>query len=154
MLKWLNGDVSDKGRIGITFGCMDLLHAGHVAMLAEAKQDCDYLIVGLQNDPSVDRPEKNKPIQSIFERQLQITACRFVDEVVVYNTEDDVLDILKTLPIDVRIIGSDYLKKDFTGKKYCVDNKIDIVYNNRDHSFSTSSLRDRVKKHTWNFIHT
>ena len=79
MLKWLNGDVSDKGRIGITFGCMDLLHAGHVAMLAEAKQNCDYLIVGLQNDPSVDRPEKNKPIQSIFERQLQITACRFVD---------------------------------------------------------------------------
>jgi len=106
MLKWLNGDVSDKGKIGITFGCMDLLHAGHVAMLAEAKQNCDYLIVGLQNDPSVDRPEKNKPIQSIFERQLQITACRFVDEVVVYNTEDDVLDILKTLPIDVRIIGS------------------------------------------------
>ena len=124
---------------------MDLLHAGHVAMLAEAKQNCDYLIVGLQNDPSVDRPEKNKPIQSIFERQLQITACRFVDEVVVYNTEDDVLDILKTLPINVRIIGSDYRKKDFTGKKYCVDNKIDIVYNSRDHSFSTSGLRDRVK---------
>lgn len=147
MLKWLNGDVSDKGKIGITFGCMDLLHAGHVAMLAEAKQDCDYLIVGLQNDPSVDRPEKNKPIQSIFERQLQITACRFVDEVVVYNTEDDVLDILKTLPIDVRIIGSDYLNKDFTGKQYCVDNEIEIVYNNRDHSFSTSSLRDRVKNH-------
>ena len=145
MLKWLNGDVSDKGRIGITFGAFDLLHAGHVAMLAEAKQNCDYLIVGLQNDPSVDRPEKNKPIQSIFERQLQITACRFVDEVVIYNTEADVLDILKTLPIDVRIIGSDYLDKDFTGKDYCVDNNIEIVYNSRDHSFSTSSLRDRVK---------
>ena len=137
MLKWLNGDVSDKGKIGITFGCMDLLHAGHVAMLSEAKQVCDYLIVGLQNDPSVDRPEKNKP--------LQITACRFVDEVVIYNTEADVLDILKTLPIDVRIIGSDYLDKDFTGKDYCVDNNIEIVYNSRDHSFSTSSLRDRVK---------
>lgn len=145
MLKWLNGDVSDKGRIGITFGAMDLLHAGHVAMLAEAKQNCDYLIVGLQNDPSADRPEKNKPIQSIFERQLQITACRFVDEVVVYNTEDDVLDILKALPINVRVIGSDYIDKDFTGKEYCVDNKIDIVYNNRNHSFSTSELRDRVK---------
>ena len=115
-------------------------------MLAEAKQNCDYLIVGLQNDPSVDRPEKNKPIQSIFERQLQITACRFVDEVVVYNTEDDVLDILKTLPIDVRVIGSDYMEKDFTGKQYCVDNNIEIVYNSRDHSFSTSGLRDRVKK--------
>ena len=146
MLKWLNGDVSDKGRIGITFGCMDLLHAGHVAMLAEAKQNCGYLIVGLQNDPSVDRPEKNKPIQSIFERQLQITACRFVDEVVVYNTEADVVDILKTLPINVRIIGSDYINKDFTGKQYCVDNDIDIVYNDRDHSFSTSSLRARVKE--------
>ena len=147
MLKWLNGDVSDKGKIGITFGAFDLLHAGHVAMLAEAKQNCDYLIVGLQNDPSVDRPEKNQPIQSIFERQLQITACRFVDEVVVYNTENDVLDILKALPIDVRIIGSDYLEKDFTGKQYCVDSDIEIVYNNRDHSFSTSELRDRVKNH-------
>lgn len=146
MLKWLNGDVSDKGTIGITFGAFDLLHAGHAAMLAEAKQNCDYLIVGLQNDPSIDRPEKNKPVQTIFERQLQITACRFVDEVVVYNTEADVLDILKALPIDVRIIGSDYLDRDFTGKQYCVDTGIDIVYNNRDHSFSTSELRDRVKR--------
>lgn len=146
MLKWLNGDVSDKGKIGITFGAFDLLHAGHVAMLAEAKQNCDYLIVGLQNDPSVDRPEKNKPIQSIFERQLQITACRFVDEVVVYNTEADVLDILKTLPVKVRIIGSDYLEKDFTGKQFCLDQGIEIMYNSRSHSFSTSELRDRVKK--------
>jgi len=146
MLKWLNGDVSDKGKIGITFGAFDLLHAGHVAMLAGAKQNCNYLIVGLQNDPSVDRPEKNKPIQSIFERQLQITACRFVDEVVVYNTEADVLDILKTLPINVRIIGSDYLEKDFTGKQYCIDQGIEILYNSRSHSFSTSELRDRVKK--------
>lgn len=146
MLKWLNGDVSDKGKIGITFGAFDLLHAGHVAMLAEAKQNCDYLVVGLQNDPSVDRPEKNKPIQSIFERQLQITACRFVDEVVVYNTEADVMDILKTLPVKVRIIGSDYVDKDFTGKQYCIDNNIKVVYNSREHSFSTSELRDRVKK--------
>lgn len=146
MLKWLNGDVSDKGKIGITFGAFDLLHAGHVAMLAEAKQNCDYLIVGLQNDPSVDRPEKNKPIQSIFERQLQITACRFVDEVVVYNTEADVLDILKTLPVKVRVIGSDYLEKDFTGKQFCLDQGIEIMYNSRSHSFSTSELRDRVKK--------
>ena len=144
MLKWLNGDVGSKGRIGITCGCFDLLHAGHATMLAEAKQHCDYLIVALQDDPSVDRPEKNKPIQSIFERQLQLSAIRFVDDIVVYNTESDLLDVLKSLPIDVRIIGSDYVEQDFTGKQYCVDNDIDIVYNSRDHSFSTSDLRKRV----------
>ena len=144
MLKWLNGDVGSKGRIGITCGCFDLLHAGHATMLAEAKQHCDYLIVALQDDPSVDRTEKNKPIQSIFERQLQLAAVRFVDDIVIYNTEDDLLDVLKSLPIDVRIIGSDYVEEDFTGKQYCVDNDIDIVYNSRDHSFSTSSLRTRV----------
>jgi glycerol-3-phosphate cytidylyltransferase len=144
MLKWLNGDVGSKGRIGITCGCFDLLHAGHATMLAEAKQHCDYLIVALQDDPSVDRPEKNKPIQSIFERQLQLSAIRFVDDIVIYNTENDLLDVLKSLPIDIRIIGSDYIDKDFTGKQYCVDNEIDMVYNSRDHSFSTSDLRKRV----------
>jgi|TARA_R110002074_G_scaffold24161_2_gene72278 glycerol-3-phosphate cytidylyltransferase len=144
MLKWLNGDVGSKGRIGITCGCFDLLHAGHATMLAEAKQHCDYLIVALQDDPSVDRPEKNKPIQSIFERQLQLSAIRFVDDIVIYNTENDLLDVLKSLPIDIRIIGSDYVDKDFTGKQYCVDNEIDLVYNSRDHSFSTSDLRKRV----------
>ncbi len=145
MLKWLNGDVGSKGRIGITCGCFDLLHAGHATMLAEAKQHCDYLIVALQDDPSVDREEKNKPIQSIFERQLQLSAVRFVDDIVIYNTERDLLDVLKSLPIDVRIIGSDYIDKEFTGKQYCVDNEIDIVYNSRDHSFSTSDLRKRVQ---------
>lgn len=144
MLKWLNGDVESKGRIGITAGAFDLLHAGHATMLSEAKQVCDYLIVALQNDPSVDRPEKNKPIQSVFERQLQLSATRFVDDIVVYNTEAELIDVLKSLPIDVRIIGSDYLDKDFTGKDYCVDNEIEIVYNKRDHSFSTSELRKRV----------
>ena len=84
MLKWLNGDVSDKGRIGITFGCMDLLHAGHVVMLEEAKRHCDYLIVGLQTDPTIDRPDKNKPIQSLLERQIQVNGCRYVDETIVY----------------------------------------------------------------------
>lgn len=145
MLKWLNGDVGSKGRIGITCGCFDLLHAGHATMLAEAKQHCDYLIVALQDDPSVDRTEKNKPIQSIFERQLQLAAVRFVDDIVIYNTEADLLDVLKSLPIDVRIVGSDYIDEDFTGKQYCVDNDIDIVYNSRDHSFSTSDLRKRVQ---------
>jgi glycerol-3-phosphate cytidylyltransferase len=144
MLKWLNGDVSDRGVIGITCGAFDLLHAGHIAMLAEAKSACDYLIVALQNDPNIDRPSKNKPVQSIFERQLQLSAVRFIDDIVVYNTEDELLDILKTLPITVRIIGSDYIGKDFTGKQYCVDHDIDIVYNTRSHSFSTSSLRERV----------
>lgn len=145
MLKWLNGNVGSKGKIGITCGAFDLLHAGHATMLAEAKQHCDYLIVALQNDPSVDRPDKNKPIQSIFERQLQLSATRFVDDIVVYNTEADLLDVLKSLPIDIRIIGSDYADKDFTGKQYCLDNEIGIVYNNRDHSFSTSELRHRVE---------
>ena len=128
MLKWLNGDVESKGRIGITAGAFDLLHAGHAAMLADAKQVCDYLIVALQNDPSIDRPEKNQPIQSVFERQLQLSATRFVDDIVVYNTEHDLLDVLKSLPIDVRIIGSDYLDKDFTGKDYCVDNDLSLIH--------------------------
>lgn len=144
MLKWLNGDVESKGRIGITCGAFDLLHAGHIAMLAECKQNCDYLIVALQNDPSVDRSTKNKPIQTIFERQLQLSGCRFVDDIVIYNTEKELEDIFKTLPIDVRIIGADYIDKDFTAKKYCEEASIDIVYNSRSHSFSTSELRDRV----------
>lgn len=146
MLKWLNGDVESKGRIGITCGAFDLLHAGHVAMLAESKQHCDYLIVALQNDPSVDRQEKNKPVQAIFERQLQLSACRFVDDIVIYNTEHELEDIFKTLPINVRIIGADYEGRDFTAKRYCIENDIDIVYNKRNHSFSTSELRDRVAK--------
>lgn len=148
MLKWLNGGVEDRGVIGLTAGAFDLLHAGHCTMLSEAKQNCDYLIVALQNDPSVDRPEKNKPVQSIFERQLQLAAVRFVDDIVVYNTEADLLDVLKALPIDVRIIGSDYVEKDFTGKQYCIDNGIGLVYNNRDHSFSTSELRQRLTQIT------
>ena len=146
MLKWLNGDVSDKGIIGITCGAFDLLHAGHIAMLAEAKSACDYLVVALQNDPKVDRPSKNSPVQSIFERQLQLSAVRFVDDIVVYNTEDELLDVLKTLPIAIRIIGADYIGKDFTGKQYCLDHSIEIKYNARDHSFSTSGLRERVIK--------
>lgn len=148
MLKWLNGDVDNKGRIGITCGAFDLLHAGHVAMLAECKDNCDYLIVALQNDPSLDRESKNKPIQSLFERQLQLSACRFVDDIVVYNTEKELEDIFKTLPIDVRIIGADYIGKDFTAKQYCIDKAIDIVYNSRSHSFSTSELRERVALYT------
>lgn len=132
-------------RIGITFSTFDLLHAGHIAMLSEAKNHCDYLICGLQTDPTIDRPEtKNKPIQSIVERQIQLAACRYVDEVVVYSTEQDLVDLLLILPVDVRILGVEYANKEFTGKNECELRSIDIVYNGRDHSFSSSSLRKRV----------
>ena len=107
-------------KVGITFSTFDLLHAGHIAMLREAKSQCDYLIVGLQSDPTIDRPDtKNKPIQTMFERYLQIKAVEYVDEVIPYQTEKDVIDVLQTLPIDVRILGKEYKEKDFTGKDVC-----------------------------------
>jgi glycerol-3-phosphate cytidylyltransferase len=139
-------ELKDKGlKIGITFSTFDMLHAGHVAMLAEAKNHCDYLIAGLQTDPTIDRPDtKNRPVQSIVERQIQLAACRYVDEVVVYQTEQDLIDLLLILPIDVRILGVEYENKDFTGKKECWDREIELVFNGRDHSFSSSSLRRRV----------
>ena len=139
-------ELKDKGlKIGITFSTFDMLHAGHVAMLAEAKNHCDYLITGLQTDPTIDRPDtKNKPVQSIVERQIQLAACRYVDEVVVYQTEQDLIDILLTLPIDVRILGEEYSGKSFTGDSECYTRGIELVFNKRDHSFSSSSLRRRV----------
>lgn len=133
-------------KIGITFSQFDLLHAGHVAMLSEAKNNCDYLICGLQNNASWDRPEKNPPIQSIVERQINLSAVRFVDEIVVYNTEKDLEDILLTLPVDVRILGIEYQDKDFTGRSICEQRGISLVFNSRDHSFSSSSLRKRVSE--------
>ena len=131
-------------RIGFTASQFDMLHAGHVAMLSEAKNHCDYLIAGLQNNASWDRPEKNAPIQSIVERQIQLAATRYVDEIVVYNTEKDLEDILLTLPLDVRILGVEYRDKEFTGRDICVSRDIELIYNKRDHSFSSSSLRKRV----------
>lgn len=130
--------------VGFTASSFDLLHAGHVAMLEEAKQQCDWLIAGLQTDPTIDRPEKNKPIQTITERYIQLRACKFVDEIYVYATEADLLDLLAILPIDVRIVGSDYIGKDFTGRQFCYDNNIEIYYNRRKHNFSTSELRKRL----------
>lgn len=127
-------------KIGFVASCFDLFHAGHIMMLKEAKNQCDYLIVGLQTDPTVDRPEKNKPIQSIFERHIQLEACKYVDEIVVYATEKDLMDVLQSFPIDVRIIGEEYQHKSFTGKEL----PIEIYYNKRRHSFSTSELRQRV----------
>src|SRR6056300_705527 len=131
-------------KIGITFSTFDLLHAGHVAMLAEAKNHCDYLIAGLQTDPTIDRDSKNKPVQSIVERQIQLACNRFVDEIVVYQTEKDLEDILLSMPIDVRILGIEYQDVEFTGRDICNKRGIEIVYNGRDHSFSSSNLRKRV----------
>lgn len=131
-------------KIGITFSAFDLLHAGHIKMLEEAKTICDYLIVGLQIDPSLDRPQKNKPTQSVVERYIQLKACRSVDEIIPYNTEEDLMDILQSFVIDVRIIGDDYRDKDFTGKQYCEDKGIQIYYNKRDHRFSSSALKKAV----------
>ena len=135
----------DGKKIGITFSTFDMLHAGHIAMLSEAKNHCDYLICGLQTDPTIDRPEtKNRPIQSIVERQIQLAACRYVDEVVVYQTEQDLVDLLLILPIDVRILGVEYQHINFSGMEECGMRGIELVFNGRDHSFSSSSLRKRV----------
>jgi glycerol-3-phosphate cytidylyltransferase len=139
-------ELKDQGKkIGITFSTFDLLHAGHIAMLAEAKKHCDYLIAALQTDPTIDRPDsKNKPVQSVFERQITVSAVRYVDEIVVYQTEKDLCDILLTLPIDVRILGVEYKDKSFTGAEICEKRGIELVFNGRDHSFSSSNLRKRV----------
>ena len=139
-------ELREQGKtIGITFSTFDLLHAGHIAMLSEAKNHCDYLIAGLQTDPTIDRPDtKNKPIQSIVERQIQLAACRYVDEVVIYQTEQDLIDLLLILPLNVRILGVEYEGKQFTGDEACYQRGIDIVFNGRDHSFSSTSLRKRV----------
>lgn len=138
-------ELKDRGlKIGITFSQFDLLHAGHIAMLAEAKNHCDYLIAGLQNNAAWDRPQKNAPIQSLVERQIQLSAVRFVDEIVVYNTEKDLEDILLTLPLDVRILGVEYMQSEFTGRAICEKRKIELVFNSRDHSFSSTNLRERV----------
>lgn len=136
---------ADGKRIGITFSTFDMLHAGHIAMLSEAKNHCDYLIAGLQTDPTIDRPDtKNRPVQSIVERQIQLAACRYVDEVVVYSTEQDLRDLLLILPVDVRVLGVEYQGTDFSGREECTKRGIEIVFNGRDHSFSSSSLRKRV----------
>ena len=139
-------DLKDQGKkIGITFSTFDLLHAGHIAMLAESKNHCDYLICGLQTDPTIDRPDsKNPPVQSIVERQLTLGACRYVDEIVVYSTEQDLIDLVLTLPIDVRILGVEYEDTNFTGRNEGAGRGIQHVFNKRDHSFSSSSLRKRV----------
>jgi glycerol-3-phosphate cytidylyltransferase len=135
-------------RVGITASTFDLLHAGHCAMLREAKTQCDYLICALQNDPSVDRLEKNKPVQNIVERQAQLAAIKYVDEILVYNTEEELLDILGMYDINVKIMGEEYRDKDFTGRDLCKQRDIDFYFNKRDHRFSTTNLRKRIKENT------
>ena len=131
-------------KVGITFSTFDLLHAGHVQMLREAKEQCDYLICGLQMDPSMDRPEKNAPVQTIVERYTQLKGVRYVDEIIPYSSEKDVEDILTMYHIDVRILGEEYKEKDFTGKDICKKRGILLYFNKRDHRFSSSDLRRRV----------
>lgn len=131
-------------KVGITFSAFDLLHAGHIKMLEEAKRQCDYLICGLQTDPTLDRPEKNKPVQTVVERYIQLKGCKFVDEIVPYATEQDLEDVLRSFKIDVRILGDEYQDKNFTGRSYCEEKGIELYYNTRDHRFSSSSLRKEV----------
>ena len=133
-----------KRIIGITCSTFDLLHAGHIIMLEECKKYCDYLICALQVDPSLDRPEKNKPIQSLVERYIQLDAVQYVDKIIPYNNEEELKTIFSSLDIDVRIIGEEYKDKNFTAKDICMKRNIRFVYNKRDHDFSTSSLRTRI----------
>jgi glycerol-3-phosphate cytidylyltransferase len=132
-------------KVGITFSTFDLLHAGHIMMLEEAKSQCDWLVVALQSDPTVDRPEKNKPIQTLYERYIQLQGCKYVDEIVPYTTEEEVRLILESRQFDVRIIGEDYKNKDFTGKDICDERGIRVYYNSRQHHLSSSELRKRIK---------
>lgn len=133
-----------KRIVGFTASTFDLLHSGHIAMLREAKEHCTYLIAGLQVDPSIDRPEKNKPVQTLVERYVQLAAVKYIDEIVCYVTEQDLVDILSMYDINVRILGEEYKDKDFTGKDVCQARGIDLYFNKRDHRFSSSGLRKRV----------
>jgi glycerol-3-phosphate cytidylyltransferase len=131
-------------RVGFTASAFDLLHAGHVQMLREAKEQCDYLICGLQLDPSLDRRNKNSPVQSIVERYTQLKGVKYVDEIIPYASERDLEDILNLYRIDVRILGEEYREKEFTGRDICKKRGIDLYFNKRDHRFSSSDLRKRV----------
>lgn len=132
-------------KIGFNCSSFDLFHAGHVTMLKMEKQLCDYLIVALQVDPTVDRPGiKNKPTQSVYERYVQLQACKYVDEILVYSTEYDLLQLLMTQDIDIRFLSEEYLNRDFTGKQYCIQNGIELHYHKREHDYSSTELRNRV----------
>lgn len=136
--------MSVNKKIGITCSTFDLFHAGHVIMLEEAKRQCDYLIAAIQIDPTIDRKSKNRPVQSIIERQIQVSSCKHVDEIIVYSTEKELEDIFMALPIDVRILGEEYKDTEYTGKDICLKRGIELYFNKRDHFFSSSDLRQRV----------
>lgn len=140
-------------KIGFTCGAFDLLHAGHIMMLRECASQCEYLVVGLHTDPSVERSYKNKPIQSAYERQLQLEGCKFVDKVIMYDTEKDLIDILSNEDINVRFVGEEYKDTEITGQKICQDRNIEIVYNTRRHNFSSSELIQRIKDRQNNFLY-
>jgi glycerol-3-phosphate cytidylyltransferase len=127
---------------GITASTFDLLHTGHILMLKEAKEVCDYLICALHVDPSIERPEKNKPIQSLYERYIQLQSVKYVDEIIPYETENELLTILQSNQIDIRIIGEDYYDKSFTGRDI---EEIKIHFNKRKHNYSSTDLRNRIK---------
>lgn len=132
-------------KIGFNCSCFDLFHAGHVTMLKMEKEKCDYLKVALQVDPTIDRPGlKNKPVQSIYERFAQVQACKYVDEILVYDTEADLLNLIMTQDMHIRFLSEEYLNRDFTGKQYCIENGIELYYHKRRHTFSTTDLRKRV----------
>ena len=136
----------DKVKIGFTASTFDLLHAGHVQMLREAKDHCDYLMCGLQIDPTIDRKEKNSPVQTVVERYTQLNGVKYVDEIIPYSTERDFEDILEMYHIDVRILGEEYRDKEFTGRDICKKRDIELYFNKREHRFSSSDLRNRVKE--------
>jgi glycerol-3-phosphate cytidylyltransferase len=131
-------------KTGIVTSTFDLLHAGHIMMIREAKEQCNYLIAALQVDPSIDRPEKNKPVQTLVERHVQLSAVKYIDEIVCYQTEKDLEDILEMFQLDIRILGDEYKNKDFTGREICKRRDIELYFNKRDHRFSSSDLRKRV----------
>lgn len=134
-------------KIGFNCSSFDLLHAGHVTMLKMEKQLCDHLIVALQVDPTVDRPGiKNKPVQSVYERYVQLQACKYIDEILVYETEFDLMQLLMTQTIHIRFLSEEYLNRDFTGKQYCIDNGIELYYHKRQHVYSSSELRERTAR--------
>lgn len=141
-------------KIGFTASAFDLLHAGHISMLKEAKEHCDYLICGLHVNPRIEREYKNKPIQSLIERYIQLFGCKYVNEIIPYETEQDLCDILMAFPINIRFIGEEYKDTEYTGKGICDTRGISIHYNKRDHKFSTTELRHRVENHGKNSINT
>lgn len=132
-------------KVGFNCSTFDLCHPGHITMLKKEKELCDYLIVGLQVDPTIDRPgTKNKPIQTIYERYVQLKALSYVDEIIPYETEQDLLNLMMSQEIHIRFLGEEYKNKNFTGKQYCIDNEIELYYHSRKHSFSTTELRNRI----------